>query len=161
MEHGPASCDAPTIQEPDLQAAVVQATNLTLGNRENMKITLQENVEAVIRQEEATSLEGIEARLLELQKELLKLVNSKKDYNSVADEIDRLRKLKQNALVESAEREGLKQRIREMREFLEQQSTEVTEYDELLARRLIEKVTVYDDRFEMEFKSGAKVDGER
>ena len=48
-----------------------------------------------------------------------------------------------------------------MREFLEQQSTEITEYDELLVRRLIEKVTVYDERFEVEFKSGAKVDVER
>lgn len=160
MEHGPTACDAPTIQEQDLQATVVQAINLTLGNRENMMVTLQENVEAVIRQEDETSSERIEAKLLELQKELLKLANSKKDYNSVADEIDRLRELK-NALVESAEREGLKQRIREMREFLEQQSTEVTEYDELLVRRLIEKVTVYDERFEVEFKSGTKVDVER
>lgn len=141
-----------------MQAAVVQAINLTLGNRENMMATLQENIEAVIRQEDETSSEGIEAKLLELQKELLKLANSKKDYNSVADEIDRLRELKQNALVESAEREGLKQRIREMREFLEQQSTEVTEYDELLVRRLIEKVTVYDERFEVKFKSGAEVE---
>ena len=140
---------------------VVQAINLALGNRESMMATLRKNVEAVIRQEDATSSEGIEAKLLELQKELLKLANSKKDYNSVADEIDRLRELKQNALVESAEREGLKQRIREMREFLEQQSTEVTEYDELLVRRLIEKVTVYDERFEVEFKSGTKVDVER
>lgn len=158
VEHGPNACDAPTIQEPDLQAAVVQAINLTLANRENMIVTLQENVKAVIRQEDETSSEGSEAKLMELQKELLKLANSKKDYNSVADEIDRLRELKQNALVESAEREGLKQRIKEMREFLEQQSTEVTEYDELLVRRLIEKVTVYDERFEVEFKSGAKVD---
>ena len=161
VEHGPTACDAPTIQEQDLQAAVVQAINLTLGNRENMMVTLQENVESVIRQEDETSSEGIEAKLLELQKELLKLANSKKDYNSVADEIDRLRELKQNALVESTEREGLKQRIREMREFLEQQSTEVAEYDELLVRRLIEKVTVYDERFEVEFKSGAKVDVDR
>ena len=158
VEHGPTACDAPTIQEVDLQAAVVQAINLALGNRESMMSTLQENIEAVIRQEDETSLEGIEAKLLDLQKELLKLANSKKDYNSVADEIDRLRELKQNALVESAEREGLKQRIREMREFLEQQSIEVTEYDELLVRRLIEKVTVYNERFEVEFKSGAKVD---
>ena len=161
VEHGPTACDAPTIQEQDLQAAVVQAINLTLGNRENMMVTLQENIEAVIRQEDETSSEGIEAKLLELQKELLKLANSKKDYNSVADEIDRLRELKQNALVESAEREGLKQRIREMREFLEQQSTEVTEYDELLVRRLIEKVTVYDERFEVEFKSGASISIQR
>ena len=161
MEHGPTARDAPTIQESDLQAAVVQAINLALGNRESMMATLQENVEAVIRQEDETSSEGIEAKLLELQKELLKLANSKKDYNSVADEIDRLRELKQNALVESAEQEGLKQRIKEMRESLEQQSTEITEYDELLVRRLIEKVTVYDERFEVEFKSGAKVDVER
>ena len=126
-----------------------------------MMATLQENIEAVIRQEDEISSEGIEAKLLELQKELLKLANSKKDYNNVVDEIDRLRELKQNTLVESAEREGLKQRIKEMRKFLEQQSTEVTEYDELLVRRLIEKVTVYDERFEMEFKSGAKVDVER
>ena len=144
-----------------MQTAVVQAINRTLGNRENMMTTLQENVEAVLRQEDETSSEGIETKLMELQKELLKLANSKKDYNSVADEIDRLRKLKQNALLESAEREGLKQRIKEMREFLEQQSTEVTEYDEPLVRRLIEKVTVYDERFEVEFKSGAKVDVER
>ena len=89
------------------------------------------------------------------------ILSLKKDYNSVADEIDRLRELKQNALVESAERKGLKQWIREMREFLEQQSIEVTEYDELLVRRLIEKVTVYDERFEVEFKSGAKVDVKR
>lgn len=161
MEHGPTACDAPTIQEQDLQAAVVQAINLTLGNRENMMATLQENIEAVIRQEDETSSEGIEAKLLELQKKLLKLANSKKDYNSVADEIDRLRELKQNALLESAEREGLKQRIKEMREFLEQQSTEVTEYDELLVRRLIEKVTVYDEQFEVEFKSGASISIQR
>lgn len=126
-----------------------------------MMVILKENVEAVIRQEDETSSGGIEAKLLDLQKELLKLANSKKDYNSVADEIDRLRELKQNALVESTEREGLKQRIREMWEFLGQQSTEVTEYDELLVRRLIEKVTVYDERFEVEFKSGTKMDVEK
>ena len=144
-----------------MQAAVVQAINRTLGNRESMMITLQENVESVIRQEDETSSEGIETKLLELQKELLKLANSKKDYNSVADEIDRLRELKQNALVESAEREGLKQRIREMREFLEQQSTEVTEYDELLVRRLIEKVTVYDEKITVRFKSDVEIEIDR
>lgn len=36
----------------------------------------------------------------QLQKELLWLANFKVDYNQVADEIYRLRELKQNALVE-------------------------------------------------------------
>lgn len=161
VEYGPEGCDAETVREDVLQNAVVTAINLALGNRDRVLATLQKNVEAVNRQEDETSSEGIDAKLEELQKELLKLANSKKDYNNIADEIYRLRELKQNTLVENAGREGLKQRIREMREFLEQQSTEVTEYDELLVRRLIEKVTVYEERFEVEFKSGAKVDVER
>lgn len=99
---------------------MVREIKLALGNKESMMTTLQENVEAVIRQEEETSSEGIETSLLQLQKELLKLANLKKDYNNVADEIDRRRELEQNALVESTEREGLKQRIKEIREFLEQ-----------------------------------------
>lgn len=49
VEHGPTGCDAPTIQESGLQAVVVQAINIALGNRESMMATLRENVEAVIR----------------------------------------------------------------------------------------------------------------
>lgn len=158
VEHGPEKCDAPTIQESELQAAVVRAINMTLGNRDSMMAALQENVETVILQEDESSAENIEARLEELQKELLRRANSKKDYNSIADEIYHLRDLKQNALVESAEREGLKKRIAEMREFLNSQPTEVLEYDEQLVRRLVKKVTVYDERFKVEFKSGMTVD---
>ena len=158
VEHGPEKCDAPTIQKSELQAAVVRAINMTLGNRDSMMAALQENVETVILQEDESSAENIEARLEELQKELLRRANSKKDYNSIADEIYHLRDLKQNALVESAEREGLKKRIAEMREFLNSQPTEVLEYDEQLVRRLVKKVTVYDERFKVEFKSGMTVD---
>ena len=161
VEHGPEGCDAETVREDVLQNAVVTAINLALGNRDRVLATLQKNVEAVIRQEDETSSEGIDAKLEELQKELLKLANSKKDYNSIADEIYRLRALKQNALVESAEREGLKQRIREMREFLDSQSTEVTEYDELLVRRMIEKVTVFHEKITVRFKSGVEIDVEK
>ena len=121
VEHGPSTCDAPSIQESELQAAVVWAINLALGNRDSMIAALQENVETVIRQEDESSVEGIESKLEGLQKELLKWANSKKDYNGIAEEIYRLRDLKQNALVASAEREGLKKRIAEMREFLDSQ----------------------------------------
>ena len=140
---------------------VIQSINLMLGDRDGMIAVLQENIETVIWQEDETSAEGINAKLEEMQKELLRLANSKRDYNSVADEIDLLRELKQKALTESAEWEGMKKRIAEMREFLNSQTTEVLEYDEQLVRRLIEKLTVYDERFEVEFKSGMTVDVER
>ena len=139
----------------------MKAINLALGSRDAMMGVLQKNIKTVILQEDETSVEGINAKLKELQKELLRLANSKKEYGSVAEEIDRLRDLKQKALSKSAEREGLKQRIAEMREFLETQPAEISEYDEQLVRRLIEKVTVYDGRFEVEFKSGMAMDVER
>ena len=161
VEHGPEKCNTPTIQESDLQAAVVKAINLALGNRDSMMAVLQKNIETVIIQEDENSAEGIMEKLKEKQKELLKLANAKKDYNSVADEIDRLRELKQKALTESAEREGLKKRIAEMKDFLNNQTVEVLEYDEQLVRWLIERVTVYEKKFEVEFKSGMTVDVEK
>ena len=78
VEHGATTCNASTMQELNLQAAVVQEINLVLGNRKSMIITLQKNMKAVTRQEDATTSEGIETKLLELEKEPLKLANSKK-----------------------------------------------------------------------------------
>ena len=45
-----------------------------------------------------------------------------------------------------------------MSAFLQEQPTTITEYDEQLIRRLIEKITVYEDKFTVEFKSGFTVD---
>ncbi len=42
--------------------------------------------------------------------------------------------------------------------FLNEQSCELEEYDEQLVRRLIEKVTVFDDKLTVEFKSGVEID---
>ena len=49
-------------------------------------------------------------------------------------------------------------RINEMRHFLQTQTSIITEYDEQLVRRLIEKITVYDDKLIFEFKSGMTIE---
>jgi hypothetical protein len=43
-------------------------------------------------------------------------------------------------------------------EILREQPAEIEKYDEPLVRRLVEKVTVYEDKFTVEFKSGVTVD---
>lgn len=45
-----------------------------------------------------------------------------------------------------------------MTDFLNEQSCELEEYDEQLVRRLIEKVTVFDEKMTIEFKSGVEID---
>lgn len=161
VEHGPERCDAPTVGETELQDAVIKAINMALGGKDDMLVALEQNIASVLALEDEGSMESINAKLEELQKELLKRANAKKDYNDLADEIDRLREQKQNAMAENAEREGLKQRIAEMQEFLAEQMEQIEEYDESLVRRMVEKVTVYEEKFSVEFKSGTSVDVER
>lgn len=55
----------------------------------------------------------------------------------------------------------LRKRIEEMRQFLQTQSSRVTEYDEKMVRRLIEKITVFDYKFIFEFKSGMSIELKR
>jgi hypothetical protein len=42
--------------------------------------------------------------------------------------------------------------------FIYDQSVELQEYDEQLVRRLIEKITVFDEKLTVEFKSGVEFD---
>lgn len=94
-------------------------------------------------------------------KKLLKKANAKQNYDDLADEIEVLREQKHAVMVESAERESIKKRVAEMQQFLAEQKLEITEYDERLVRQLIEKITVYEDRFEVMFKSQITVEIKR
>jgi site-specific DNA recombinase len=151
-------CDARTVPENQIEQVLVTAINQTLCDKDGFLITLRDNIAAVISRESNKELENIDKRLEELQAELLKLAASNADYEKVGDEIHRLRDQKQKLQLESANRDDLKKRMADMSAFLKKQSTALTKYDEQLVRRLIEKVTVYEDKFTVEFKSGLTVD---
>lgn len=161
VNKGPAGCDADVITEREIHNAVVRAINKTLGGREDMLEKLKQNVEDTFMEQSEAVYEEIDAKLVKLQEQLLQRVNANKDYEDIAVEIERLRDKKQSLSVEDSEREGLKARIQEMREFLEQQTTRIEEYDEQLVIRLIEKITAYDDKFVFQFKSGMTLDLKR
>ncbi len=64
---------------------------------------------------------GIDARLEDLQKDLLKKANAKQGFDDLADEIEDLRTDKEALLLEDANRQGVKQRLDELEAFLEEQ----------------------------------------
>jgi len=63
-------------------------------------------------------------------------------------------------MADNAEREGYKKRIDEMKTFLAMEITSIDKYDETMVRRMVEKITAYEDRLIVEFKSGANVEVE-
>jgi hypothetical protein len=137
---------------------LVTAINQTLCDKNSFLATLQSNIETVLSYGNDKALSDIDKRLAELQAELLKLVSAKADYVGIGDEIYRLREEKQKLMVETVNRDELKNRIADMGAFLREQPTVIAEYDEQLVRRLIEKVTVHESKFTVDFKSGVSAD---
>ena len=94
VENGPKKCDAPTIQEIELQDATVKDINLLISCSAAMKEKLAENIAIAIADDNTGDLEEINTILTAKQRELVKLAHAKKDYNDLADEIDKIRKKK-------------------------------------------------------------------
>ena len=134
--------------------------NEMLSHRESYQNQLQQNIAEVIRGSATASTEDIDEKLLKLQQELLNKANSKEGYDEIADEIFRLRELKQQTSMDTAARDEQLGRITELQDFIRQQSAELTEFDEALVKRWVQKITVREDRFTVELKSGLSVDVE-
>ena len=76
------------------------------------------------------------------------------EIEELADKIDALRKEKQALLLKDANQAGQRKDIDGLEAFLDDQSTKLSDYDEVMVRQLIKKITVFDDRLVFEFKSG-------
>ncbi len=117
-----------------------------------------QNIAKAVVGADTLSPDGIQARLEELQKELIKKANNKQDYDAIADEIFRLRDQKEKSELDSHHREEAMKRIKELQNFIARQETDITKFDETLVKKLIEKITVFADHFTVEFKSGITID---
>lgn len=111
-------CHARTVNEQELERVVVAALNELLGDREGYQRQLQQNVATVIRASATASADAIDEKLLELQQELLKKANSKEAYDEIADEIFRLRELKQQTTVDTVTRDEQIKRITALQDFI-------------------------------------------
>ena len=150
-------CDARTISETDLEETLVKAFNKVLCDKDDYLGILQENIQKVLQEEQSIDLSEITNRLEILQAELVRRVNTKTDYDDIADEIAKLKDEKQQAELTEIRQEDLKKRFSDMCAFMQQQTYFLINYDEGLVRRLIEKVIVDEDTITIAFKSGLSV----
>lgn len=142
-----------TIPEEELQQAAIDAINEAVHCKDDTLSILQENVYAVIGQDNSDEIEEINRVIAEKQAELLKLVRGRKDYAKCADEMDELQKEKHLLLVKHAQQEGVKQRINELTESIQEQPPKLTEFDDKMVRKYIEQIEVFDDKFIVRFKA--------
>jgi len=112
----------------------------------------------VIRSAQQNTADGINERLQELQKEILKKANNKEAYDEIADEIFKLREQREKCTVDTAARDAQIARINELQDFIKQQPSHLEAFDEALVKRWLERIIVWDDHFTVELKSGLKIE---
>lgn len=151
-------CPARTIHEEVLQAAVVTAVNDDWSRKDDILPELRENIRAVLEEDTDAKLAEIDAAVRQKQTELLDAGKDQSKIDKIGDEIVTLREKRQAILTEAAMRKDVQDRIEDLSSFLDEQVEAVTEYSETLVRRLIEKITVCDEKLIVEFKSGLEVE---
>lgn len=129
-----------------------------LGAKTTYKEQLQKNLMQVLRNDTSAQKDRIAERLLVLQQELLNRANNREAYDDVAEEIFHLRELQQQTDSDETTKAIQMERIKELQDFIGQQGSELTEFDEKLVKRWLRQITVWDDHYTVELKSGLSID---
>ena len=151
-------CDARTILEEDLKRAVVDGINRVFADESRIKDILNSSIRKLLKVDNSTEIETIDSQMQELQQQLLEQSSKNQDVTSIGEQIILLKEQKQNILLGKAVNDNSKQRMDEMLEFIDQNGHEGLEYNEVLVRRLVEQVQVYDNHISIKFKSGIEIE---
>ena len=166
-DKGVDACDLPAIHEDKLEMAFVRAINKAINNKEAFAQQIIDNVEKVVPEVEEVSIDGIEAKLKELQRELMSLVRLNAnagfdaemydgEYARIARQIEDLRERKQRIQDEKLDNIIRKNRASEIADIIKEQDI-IKEFDEELFRAVIEKVIIHSEiEVEFQFKSGLR-----
>ena len=150
-------CPARTVHEEFLHEVVVKAINEAFREKEAILSLLIDNIKSSLEENTSDRIAAVDEQLKALQHELLAKADMKDSDDDLGMEIRILRNKKQNLQAEASSQQDLRTRIDEMMTFLNELSCELTKYDEQYVRTLIDKITVNDDHFAVEFKSGIEI----
>lgn len=153
-------CPARTVKEEVLQGAIITAINDAYARRNAVISLLKKNIQETVCDDLEARIAAVDEQLAELQQ---KMVDNSCD-NALVDElglqVDELRENRQDILAEAAERTDLQARMNDMITFLEEMPAAITEYSEALARRLVDRITIFNEKIVVELKSGLTMEVE-
>ena len=150
------NCNGRTIYEKDLHQGILQAINETLIDRDVFLQQLTDNINSVLTDGLTEQLAGLDEQLKDLESEIISVAIGGQGYDELASQIFSLRDERDAIAKEIAANANLQQRVDEMEVFVKEHDV-ITEYSEVLVRRLIEKVTIFEKNIVVDFKSGVRV----
>ena len=135
--------------------------NELLGDKSKYQRQLQQNIASVSGAAAAITADGMDEKLIELQQERVKKANNKEAYDESADQIFALKEKHQQASMDTVQRDEQLQRITELQDFIKDQSSDLTVFDEALVKCWLKQIVIWPTHCTVDLKSGLKVDVER
>ena len=121
---------------------------------------LMQNIEATVFGDLEERMAMVDKELADLQTQMIAVSGDDAAVDALGEQIDGLRAERQSILAEAAERNDLQERMNDMISFLDEMPTMLTEYSDVITRRLVEKITIYDEKIVVELKSGLEMEVE-
>ena len=153
-------CPARTVKEDVLQGAVVTAVNDAYARKNIITAGLKQNIESTVFGDLEERLAMADKKLSNLQEQMIAVSGDEAAIDALGEQIDELRTERQSILAEAADRSDLQERMNDMISFLDEMPTMLTEYSDAITRRLVEKITIYDEKIVVELKSGLQMEVE-
>ncbi|WP_407314503.1 recombinase family protein [Desulfosporosinus sp. SB140] len=150
---GNEACDMKTVKEKALEQAFVRVMNRIIMNKEAYIIEESGGPEF--------DFNDIDAKIAELQQELVNMVRNNQEYSSMTAEIERLQAHKQKMKSDEAERAWKGRVVEDFKAYLDARDGKLLDkFDGDLFRKLIEKVKVQSMvEVEFVFKIGVEMGG--
>lgn len=151
-------CNARTVNEEALKDAFVAALNQILAGKQEFLLQLKKNIECVLTGGNSESTAEIDAKLADLERQLVAKAEEHEDYTDIASEIYALRKQRDELTMSENARNDYLKRIEELETYIDSQPARVDTFDDSLVKRMLKRATVYEDRIVFDFHSGVSVE---
>ena len=158
LEKAEEKCMARTVREDDLERAVLRAINETFCQNDGFMGILESNARMVAGSKSGLSLKALEEKIASLQRKLVEKVNHREDYEELAEQIQRLQAEKAQRESDGANKKRNAQALQDLQDYIRSQGNEITEFDEKLVRRLVDRITISDETITVLFKSGQSIE---
>jgi site-specific DNA recombinase len=151
------NCTNRTVSETLLKDVALKAMNCLISDGDAFIEQMQKNITMAIAESDTASPTAIQKRMDELQKELIDKATIHQHYDTIADEIFRLREQTEEAERHEQRQQEKLEHLKELQDFIQKQPTQLTELNDATIRKAVEKIAVFPDHFIVRFKSGIEV----
>ena len=172
QEYGSKYChESPTIDEYIIHDAIMNAVNLLIDDKDEFIATLTSNIIMVMgKYSKVIDVKAMDERLEQLKEAMFTLVeknaksgkddmNFDHEYEKIAEERKQILKAKNEYTEQKAHYDTYSRRVNEMQKFLGDKNCTMTEFDNELVRRLIQKIKIVsEDKMIITFKSGIEME---